>query len=35
MKRTALSKLMLAVERYPDLKANQNFLDLHISWKAL
>ena len=24
----ALSKLMLVVERYPDLKANQNFLDL-------
>ncbi len=25
---TALGKLMLVVERYPDLKANQNFLDL-------
>lgn len=25
---SALSKLMLVVERYPDLKANQNFLDL-------
>ncbi|PIE58280.1 MAG: hypothetical protein CSA33_03550 [Desulfobulbus propionicus] len=25
---TALGKLMLIVERYPDLKANQNFLDL-------
>ncbi len=25
---SALSKLMLLVERYPDLKANQNFLDL-------
>jgi LemA protein len=24
----ALSRLMLVVERYPDLKANQNFLDL-------
>lgn len=24
----ALSKLLLVVERYPDLKANQNFLDL-------
>ena len=24
----ALSKLMLVVERYPDLKANQNFLEL-------
>jgi LemA protein len=24
----ALSKLMVVVERYPDLKANQNFLDL-------
>lgn len=24
----ALSKMMLVVERYPDLKANQNFLDL-------
>lgn len=25
---SALSRLMLVVERYPDLKANQNFLDL-------
>jgi len=25
---SSLSKLMLVVERYPDLKANQNFLDL-------
>ena len=25
---SALSKLMLVVERYPDLKANQNFLEL-------
>ncbi len=25
---SALSKLMVLVERYPDLKANQNFLDL-------
>lgn len=25
---SALAKLMLVVERYPDLKANQNFLDL-------
>jgi len=25
---TALSRLMVVVERYPDLKANQNFLDL-------
>jgi len=25
---SALGKLMLVVERYPDLKANQNFLDL-------
>jgi LemA protein len=25
---SALSRLMLIVERYPDLKANQNFLDL-------
>ncbi|MFV0521742.1 MAG: LemA family protein [Mangrovibacterium sp.] len=25
---SALSKLMVSVERYPDLKANQNFLDL-------
>ena len=24
----ALSRLMVVVERYPDLKANQNFLDL-------
>ena len=25
---SALSKLMVVVERYPDLKANQNFMDL-------
>ncbi|MDR0842314.1 MAG: LemA family protein, partial [Acidobacteriota bacterium] len=25
---SALSRLMVVVERYPDLKANQNFLDL-------
>ena len=25
---SALDKLMVVVERYPDLKANQNFLDL-------
>ena len=25
---SALSKLMVVVERYPDLKANQNFLQL-------
>ena len=25
---SALSKLMVVMERYPDLKANQNFLDL-------
>ncbi|MBU0942940.1 MAG: LemA family protein, partial [Proteobacteria bacterium] len=25
---SALSRLLLVVERYPDLKANQNFLDL-------
>jgi len=25
---SALSKLMVVVERYPDLKANQNFLEL-------
>lgn len=25
---SALSRLMLVAERYPDLKANQNFLDL-------
>ena len=25
---SALSRLMLVVERYPDLKANQNFQDL-------
>lgn len=25
---TALGKLMVVVERYPDLKANQNFLEL-------
>jgi LemA protein len=25
---SALSKLLVTVERYPDLKANQNFLDL-------
>jgi LemA protein len=27
---SALSKLMVVVERYPDLKANQNFLDLQV-----
>lgn len=27
---SALGKLMVVVERYPDLKANQNFLDLQI-----
>ena len=26
---SALAKLMVVVERYPDLKANQNFLELH------
>ena len=25
---SALSRLMVVVERYPDLKANQNFIDL-------
>jgi LemA protein len=25
---SALSRLMVVVERYPDLKANQNFLEL-------
>jgi LemA protein len=25
---SALSKLMVVVEKYPDLKANQNFMDL-------
>lgn len=25
---SALSRLMVVVERYPDLKANQNFMDL-------
>jgi LemA protein len=25
---SALSRLMVVIERYPDLKANQNFLDL-------
>jgi LemA protein len=28
---SALSRLMMVVERYPDLKANQNFLDLQNS----
>lgn len=27
---SALSRLMVVVERYPDLKANQNFLDLQV-----
>jgi len=27
---SALSKLLVVVERYPDLKANQNFLDLQL-----
>jgi len=27
---SALSKLLVVVERYPDLKANQNFLDLQV-----
>ena len=26
---SALSRLLLVAERYPDLKANQNFIDLH------
>lgn len=26
---SALSRLLVSVEQYPDLKANQNFLDLH------
>jgi LemA protein len=31
---SALSRLMVVVEQYPDLKANQNFLDLQHSWKG-
>ena len=31
---SALSRLMVVVERYPDLKANQNFRDLQVSLKA-
>ena len=31
----ALSKLMMVVEAYPDLKANQNFLDLQENLKSL
>jgi LemA protein len=27
---SALSRLMVVVERYPDLKANQNFMDLQV-----
>ena len=30
----ALSRLMVVVERYPDLKANQNFMDLQKQLKA-
>ena len=30
----ALSHLMLVLERYPDLKANQNFMELKLNWKG-
>jgi len=29
---SALSRLMVVVERYPELKANENFRDLQASW---
>jgi LemA protein len=31
---SALSRLMVVVERYPDLKANQNFLDLQVQLES-
>ncbi len=31
---SSLSRLMLVVERYPDLKANENFLDLQAQLEA-
>ena len=31
---SALSRLLVVVEKYPDLKANQNFLDLQSSLKV-
>jgi LemA protein len=31
---SALSKLLVVVERYPDLKANQNFLDLQVQLES-
>ena len=31
---SALSRLMVVVERYPELKANQNFLEFRLSWRA-
>ena len=30
----ALSRLLVSVERYPELKANQNFLDLQNQWEG-
>ena len=32
---SALSRLMVVVEKYPDLKANQNFLDLQVSLEGM
>ena len=32
---SALSRLMVVAEKYPDLKANQNFLTSRNNWKAL
>lgn len=32
---SALSRLMVVVEKYPDLKANQNFLNLQSSWNEI
>lgn len=31
---TAMSRLMVASERYPDLKANQAFRDLRVQWEG-
>ncbi len=31
---SAMSRLMVVVERYPDLKANQNFMELNAQWEG-
>ena len=31
---SALSRLMVVIERYPDLKANENFKDCRLNWKG-